>query len=65
MAQEQHCQQQGTSPLPLLLHLYLLHLLDQLVWILGWLQIGFIRLAQKRNLGTYDLQQLDHKKVVL
>ncbi len=28
-------------------------------------QIGFIRLAQKRNLGTYDLQQLDHKKVVL
>ncbi len=28
-------------------------------------QIGFIRLAQKRNLGTYDLQQLDQKKVVL
>lgn len=28
-------------------------------------QIGFIRLAQKHNLGTYDLQQLDQKKVVL
>jgi uncharacterized protein (DUF362 family) len=28
-------------------------------------QIGFIRLAQKRDLGTYDLQQLDQKKVVL
>ena len=28
-------------------------------------RIGFIRLAQKRNLGTYDFQQLDHKKVVL
>jgi len=28
-------------------------------------QIGFIRLAQKQNLGTYDLQQLDQKKVVL
>jgi uncharacterized protein (DUF362 family) len=28
-------------------------------------QIAFIRLAQKRNLGTYDLQQLDQKKVVL
>ncbi len=28
-------------------------------------QVGFIRLAQKRNLGTYDLQQLDQKKVVL
>jgi uncharacterized protein (DUF362 family) len=28
-------------------------------------QIGFIRLAQKRNLGTYDLEQLDQKKVVL
>ncbi len=28
-------------------------------------QIGFIRLAQERNLGTDDLQQLDQKKVVL
>jgi uncharacterized protein (DUF362 family) len=28
-------------------------------------QIGFIRLAQKRDLGTYDIQQLDQKKVVL
>lgn len=28
-------------------------------------QIGHIRLAQKQNLGTYDLQQLDQKKVVL
>jgi uncharacterized protein (DUF362 family) len=28
-------------------------------------QIGFIRLGQKRDLGTYDLQQLDQKKVVL
>jgi len=28
-------------------------------------QIGFIRLGQKRNLGTYDFQQLDQKKVVL
>ena len=28
-------------------------------------QIGFIRLAQKQNLGSYDLEQLDQKKVVL
>jgi len=28
-------------------------------------QIGFIRLAQERNLGTYDLEQLDRRKVVL
>jgi uncharacterized protein (DUF362 family) len=28
-------------------------------------QIGFIRLAQERGLGSYDLQQLDRKKVVL
>ncbi len=28
-------------------------------------QIGFIRLAQKQELGTYDLQQLAQKKVVL
>jgi len=28
-------------------------------------QIGFIRLAQERDLGTYDLQQLDQRKVVL
>lgn len=28
-------------------------------------QIGFIRLAQKRDLGTYQLQQLQRRKVVL
>jgi uncharacterized protein (DUF362 family) len=28
-------------------------------------RIGFIRLAQKRNLGTADLQQLDRKRVVV
>ncbi|MFH1349837.1 MAG: DUF362 domain-containing protein [Pseudomonadota bacterium] len=27
--------------------------------------IGFIRLAQKQGLGTYDLNQLEHKKVLL
>lgn len=28
-------------------------------------EIGFIRLARKQGLGTADLQQLDHRKVVL
>jgi hypothetical protein len=28
-------------------------------------QIGFIRLAQKGDLGTYDFQKLDQRKVVL
>jgi hypothetical protein len=28
-------------------------------------QIGFIRLAQKWGLGTYDFQKLNRKKVIL